>query len=61
MKKYKVYCGFLDWYVVVEASSMEQAIEEGHRKMLKRIEDGKGDMWADEIPASPLRRSGGQS
>lgn len=58
MKKYKVYCGFTDWFVAVEASSMEEAIEKGHQKMVKRIQDAKEDVWANEVPTSPVSRGG---
>ena len=39
MSSYRVYCGLADFYVLVEASSKEEAIEIGKREFVKLFQE----------------------
>jgi hypothetical protein len=56
--KYRVYCGMLDWYVTVEASSEDEAIRQGKKMVMSRI-DNEASWWASApIEAPPTGNTG---
>jgi hypothetical protein len=49
--RYRVYCGFLDWSVTVEARNEHLAQIEGKQKMIERLQDA--EVWAVPVEHSP--------
>jgi hypothetical protein len=38
---YKIYCGLVDFYILVETSSEEEAIRLGRERLIERIKEAE--------------------
>jgi hypothetical protein len=53
--KFRVYSGFLDWYVTVDAPNEELAVVFGKQAMLDALKDD-ASMWAVKVEPQQERR-----